>query len=342
MPLSLKVNRILAVYRAHLESHTPITLLIGPNRSGKTQLMHWLYSMAWSAWMKQTDSQRKFEAYLKQKLKNVFLVRRHAELVSWGMPSGAVELGLNGWKVSVKVGQRRFAVDCQGKSPSMGAPAFVGPLVGEYYKGILALHKISPNWRLISEATSDFINDLFLYADRTPPRELQEKFQELFDVKFLIEKQRIKVKEGSQTYRIERSASGLKNLASFYLAARLDLADSFLFIDEPETALHPAYIRKWVEWIAQFPNYFSNCRIFIATHSEYVLEQFNVLLREGALSALTLWHAKPTSVSGGLFDSMQRFAWTSTRADADHPLDGSSLTKVYTEILRALYGESVE
>ena len=56
-----------------------------------------------------------------------------------------------------------------------------------------------------------------------------------------------------------------------------------LFLDEPETTLHPQAIRELVEMLVLMAK--SGIQIFLATHSYVVLKQFSICVRRENISA---------------------------------------------------------
>ncbi len=343
----LRVKNFLAIRQANLTARSPVIVLVGANKSGKTQLMYLLYSLFWAKWRarleEKANGNRKgresleFEKALKQKLKGVFLIRKFDDLVNWQAKGKkcTVELiaGNKERAAHLRIEEKKVEIEESLSFTLDHSPTFIAPLIGEYYKGIWALHKVSPSWRLVSEAVSDFINDLFLYADRKKSSPLLQRFEKWAQVSFYTQENRIYAKEQGRSYKIERAASGLKSMSAFYLAVQHGLIGEYLFLDEPESGLHPEYIQRWSAWISRFSEANPNTTVIIATHSEYVLEALNVALKNGVLSEIDLWHLKNWEE----FRSGAGADWESVTATPDTPLDSSSLTEVYLDLLRQLH-----
>ena len=60
--LNLEIENFLAIKKANLESKNNITVLIAPNRAGKTQIMLLLYSIFW-VWWKVSKNNNFLELY---------------------------------------------------------------------------------------------------------------------------------------------------------------------------------------------------------------------------------------------------------------------------------------
>ena len=73
--------------------------------------------------------------------------------------------------------------------------------------------------------------------------ELTALFEDLFNVRFYIQQNRIYAKE-RKSYIIERAASGLQTLSWLYLVVKYRLIGEIVLIDEPETSLHPEYVKR--------------------------------------------------------------------------------------------------
>ena len=87
---------------------------------------------------------------------------------------------------------------------------------------------------------------------------------------FLPEKSKVKLAMGESS----SSVRSLLNLG-FYLKHVLKPGD-FLMIDEPELNLHPKNQRKLARLLAKLVNI--GVKIYITTHSDYVLKEFNTLI----------------------------------------------------------------
>ncbi len=342
--LAIDVENFLAVKRAKLRSDSNITFIIAPNRAGKTQIMLFLYTFFWSVWREQKENKTLFSG-MNSKLKNVFLVKNLKELISWNS---------NQCRFSVKIGDGYkylfYQEKGENKVENLGtefgfpkevklskSPIYISPAgLGDYYKGIWAIKKYYAKWRLVSEATTDLLHDLFILAsENIEPDKANEKlistFENLFQAKFYIKNERIYVQEKGKNYGIEKTASGLKSLAWLYLIFRYNLLGEIIFIDEPEVNLHPEYIDKLANLVYKLLEN-KNRKIFIATHSDYLLESFNKFVKDKNLTA-DVWIGKLYE-DGAVYEGIT--------VDKDDLIDTTPLNEVYIKIVRELFGYDKE
>ena len=216
-------------------------------------------------------------------------------------------------------------------------PVYIQPAgLGDYYKGIFSLKKYYPHWKLISEAVTDLITDLLVVADEKTNdsgeiERLTREFERLFKAKFFIQNERVFVQEKRRKYGIERTASGLKSLSWLYLTVKYGLLGEFLFLDEPEVNLHPEYIDKLVKFIVEASE---GRKIFISTHSDYLLESMNKYILKRGLK-VDVWTGYLTE-DGAVFESQE--------ADRNHLIDTTPLNETYRQIVKELfeYEEDIE
>jgi len=336
--LNLEIENFLAIKKANLESKNNITVLIAPNRAGKTQLMQMLYTVLWSLWRELHDRKHFTLYHLRSKIKNVFLLRKINELHSWDSETFNFSLSVNNeCRITVGLEEPHFeklttfdeAVSNFRKVLTK-SPIYLQPAgLGDYYKGIYSLKKYYPKWQLISEAVTDLVSDLFIVADEKvePTNEnqkLMELFEKLFSSKFYIQNRRIYIQEKGKRYGIERTASGLKSLSWFYLILRYNLLGNILFVDEPEVNLHPEYIDKFTYFVYRLSQ---KRKIFIATHSDYLLESINKLMNRYDFK-VDVWE--------GILEENYAY-YDHYEADKENLIDTTPLNEVYRRIIKELF-----
>jgi len=83
-------------------------------------------------------------------------------------------------------------------------------------------------------------------------------------------------KKGNTEYPMQLTAEGVKKIGilTTLIRNRQLNSNSILFLDEPETALHPEAARELVEMLLLMAK--SGIQIFIATHNYFVLKQFHL------------------------------------------------------------------
>ena len=337
--LEIKLENFLSIKEATVKSKNNITVIIAPNRAGKTQLMLLIYSIFWSWWRENID--RYNHSILLQKLKSVYLLKSINDLVKWDKNKLTVELKSSSldffYRISIiedeyKESSHKIKPKNIEKNPIYLQLAGLG----DYYKGIHSLKKYYPQWKLISEAITDFISDLFIVSSEKGEtdkenKKLLELFEKLFSAKFYIQNERIYIQEKTKKYSIEKTASGLKSLSWFYLIIRYNLVGNILFIDEPEVNLHPIYIDRLAYFLYRLSE---GRKIFIATHSDYLLESFNKLIAKNNFK-IDVWEGV-LSEDGAIYNSYE--------ADKDNLIDTTPLNETYIKIVKELfeYEEDIE
>ncbi len=98
-------------------------------------------------------------------------------------------------------------------------------------------------------------------------------------------------KKGNQKFSIGMTAEGIKKIAiiDILLGNRYLTKDSVIFIDEPESALHPHAISLFLELLAELGE--AGIQIFMATHSYFVIKKLYLIAQK-----------KNKSISGISFD----------------------------------------
>ncbi|MFH1898746.1 MAG: ATP-binding protein [Candidatus Desantisbacteria bacterium] len=91
-------------------------------------------------------------------------------------------------------------------------------------------------------------------------------------------------KKGNQKFAIGVTAEGIKKIAILdsLLANRYLDTESIIFIDEPESALHPAAISKLLDIIKVLAH--SGIQFFLASHSYFVIKKLYLIARKNNFS----------------------------------------------------------
>ena len=337
LKFSIELENFLAIKSAKLRSDNNITFIIAPNRAGKTQIMLLLYAFFWNLWYEGrsgTKEDLKFSDFI-SKIKKVFLINKTEELISWGKKESKATISFSDseFSFSIKKGKHENIIS-KGSFKNINftkSPIYLSPAgFGDYYKGIWAMKKYYENGKLVSAAITDLLYDLFImssdYAEtQTENEKLLKEFQKLFQAKFYIKNERIYVNEKDKSYSLEKSASGLKSISMLYLILKYNLLGEILFIDEPEVNLHPEYIYKLANFLFKLSQ---NRKIFIATHSDYLLESFNKFIKERNLK-VDVWVGK-LDKEGAVYHGEV--------ADANNLIDTSPLNEVYLNVIKELFG----
>jgi AAA15 family ATPase/GTPase len=96
--------------------------------------------------------------------------------------------------------------------------------------------------------------------------------------------QRWHFKKGNKKFAIGVMAEGIKKIAILdsLLANRYLDTESIIFIDEPESALHPAAISKLLDIIEMLAD--RGIQFFLASHSYFVIKKLHIIARKKQLS----------------------------------------------------------
>jgi len=95
-------------------------------------------------------------------------------------------------------------------------------------------------------------------------------------------------KKGNQQFAMQQTAEGIKKIGilTTLITNRQLGKGTVLFMDEPETALHPDAARKMVEMLVAMSK--AGVQIFIATHSYFVIKQLAICSKRDGLNT-TCW-----------------------------------------------------
>ena len=159
----------------------------------------------------------------------------------------------------------------------------------------------------LSGVMVDFMQKLILYEDREP----RPKFKLLNEIADLLERRTLtgsirtakspggypvfayRPTGSNEDIRLARASSMVSELAPVVLFLRgvLGIGDT-LIIEEPEAHLHPAAQTQVAKTLARLVR--AGVRVLITTHSDWLLKQIGILIREGELEEQT---GKPPSES---------------------------------------------
>ena len=148
------------------------------------------------------------------------------------------------------------------------------------------LGRFSAEYPLPVRKNVDFIRDLpniinreSIFVQKHP--EVLERFADVIGGEYKVTKegeiQYIPSKKKSLRLSMKESSSSVRSLLDigFYLK-HIAQAGDLLFVDEPELNLHPENQRRVARLFAMLAN--CGIRVFITTHSDYIIKEFNTLL----------------------------------------------------------------
>lgn len=270
-----------------------INLIIGENSSGKTFLLKALYSIIRSQEeCGRGDDPRDINEILSDKLYWTFQTEKLGDLVQRG--------GGNRLKASVSMSDNtslafEFGQDTAKKVISLhnNLPKRSANSVFLPPKEVLSLSKIILKAGL-QDKTFGFdatYTDLVL-ALQSPTQKGRNydafstsrvKLENMFQgrIEFDTNSDKWTYKKGNSSFSINTTAEGIKKIAILdtLLGNRFLSPESIIFIDEPESALHPIAITKLLEIIQILAG--TGIQFFIATHSYFVVKKLYLLALKG-------------------------------------------------------------
>ena len=295
-----------------------LNLLIGKNDTGKTGLLKLLYASvkALEVYTKKNSNGNAtsiFKEELSGKLKNTFMPYRGlGDLVQKGVNKRIeINLRLNDTASSYNEPiQFSFGARTT-KEISNGSitPRFLPDAINALFipaKEVLTAFKDIRNIRENVYGTGfddtyyDLIKSLALPTTRgrvatelsTVNAELEDLFQGKIE-QTRDEAQPFLFKKGNQRFSMHQTAEGIKKIGILNtLIANRELGKgTVLFLDEPETTLHPDAVRKLVEMLVSMGK--AGVQVFMASHSYFVLKQLAICAKRDQLDALC-WNLERT------------------------------------------------
>lgn len=111
----------------------------------------------------------------------------------------------------------------------------------------------------------------------------RKQLEEMFQGKVTFENNEWVYKQGNSKFSIHSTAEGIKKIAILdtLLGNRFLTPGSVIFVDEPESALHPTAIVQFLDILALLAQ--QGMQIFMATHSYYVIKKLLLIARQQQL-----------------------------------------------------------
>lgn len=108
----------------------------------------------------------------------------------------------------------------------------------------------------------------------------RKQLEEMFQGKVTFENNEWIYKQGNSKFSIHSTAEGIKKIAILdtLLGNRFLTPGSVIFVDEPESALHPTAIVQFLDILALLAQ--QGMQIFMATHSYYVIKKLLLIARQ--------------------------------------------------------------
>lgn len=266
-----------------------LNLLIGPNSSGKTFLLKALYATIRAR--EETgrgEDPRDFDEILSDKLYWTFQPEKLGDLVQKG-PNKRLKLGItmmDNCAVAFEFGpdtQRKITSLHNNLPPREANSIFLPP------KEVLTLAQVILKSTLQDKAfgfDATYV-DLVLALQNPTQRgrnydafkRSRQTLKTLFKgkIEYRADSGRWIYRQGNSRFSINITAEGIKKIAilDILLGNRYLMPDSIVFIDEPESALHPTAISELLEIIWQLSR--TGLQFFIASHSYFVVKKLYLL-----------------------------------------------------------------
>lgn len=273
----------------------PINLIIGKNSAGKTFLLKALYTaMRTLETYQRGNEPRELNEILTDKLYWTFQAEKIGDLVRKG---GSEGLFLN-LKSAEHLFHFAFGKDTS-KHIQQASSSFPPRSANSVFlpaKEVLSLLKIILKSRDEDKifGFDDTYVDLARALQSHPLRgknypgfsQSRQGLEEILGGKLEFDERssQWQFKQGNTKFPIGITAEGIKKIAILdtLLGNRYLTPNSLLFIDEPESALHPQAISKFLEIIAQLAQ--SGIQVFMASHSYFVIKKLFLIAQSENMS----------------------------------------------------------
>lgn len=295
------------------QEHQKINIIIGDNDTGKTYLLKLLYCLAKSVeeYTKNPDS-KSWREILSAKMGGVFqpsklnlgeIVRKSGNVLD-------VKALLQGDKYSFSFGQgaKNTITECNETANKLDLNALYIPSKEflNVLETIIATFYKQPRAFGFDQTYEDLIQALIVPSSikqlDKPLEDALNSLQNLSQGELAVEEKRFIFKRGNDKYEMSQVADGIKkiSLLTKLILNRTIKKGTILFIDEPETSLHPRTIIALCETLFALSQ--AGIQIYIATHSYFVLKKFELLARKHQESIQLCCLEKAEDINAKFYD----------------------------------------
>jgi predicted ATP-dependent endonuclease of OLD family len=310
---AITIKNFMAHSALHVEEVPPINLIIGKNDTGKTGLLKLLYATVktleiYSLKSKTTDTT--FKKELPDKLFDTFMPRKNGlglgELVQKGA-SDKLEVNITLLNHTAKYKQPlyySFGERTEKTIPNCidHVEAIPDEVINTIFIPAKEVLTAFNDIRIIREkfygvGFDDTYLDLIKLLDLPSTKgrvanelsKVNRSLEDLFEGKIEqtgLSEQPFIFKKGNQQFSMQQTAEGIKKIGilNTLITNRQLGKGTILFMDEPETALHPDAIRQLVEMLVAMSK--AGVQIFMATHSYFVIKQLAICSKRDKLPTL--------------------------------------------------------
>jgi len=299
----LTIKNFMAHSELKIDNVPPINVIIGKNDTGKTGLLKILYATIKSLEIfsiKKQSEDASYKKELAEKILNTFMSRKGlGDLVQKGSKEKLdVNVTIENYKNNYKQ-QLYYGFGDSAESTIVNCTDHVDPIPSDTInalfipaKEVLTAFNDILNIRDkyygkgFDDTYLDLIKSLRLYSTRgrveSELSSINKILEDLLEGK--IEQtgkhdQPFIFKKGNQKFAMQQTAEGIKKIGilTTLITNREIGKGTVLFMDEPETTLHPDAVRKMVEMLVAMSRY--GIQIFIASHSYFVIKQLAICAR---------------------------------------------------------------
>ena len=264
-----------------------INLIIGSNSTGKTWLLKSIYTV-----LKTIEEQgrgnnpKSIEDIFSERLYWTYQNQKLGDLVTKGTSGKAsVEVVFSDGNFKTEFSssaEKRAQVNNTTKTRSANS-VFIPA------KEVLSLFQVIKKSRDIDKSFGfdDTYLDLARALDISPQQDINKSFavpmqnlESIIDGKLVFENGSWIYKQGNNKFSIYSMAEGVKKLSIInrLLENGYISSESIIFIDEPESALHPQALIQFLDIIASLQK--TGIQFFIATHSYFVIKKLVLIARQ--------------------------------------------------------------
>lgn len=267
-----------------------VNLVIGPNKSGKTYLLKAMYSAIRTVEANRRGKElRKETELLFEQLYWTFQVDAIGQLVRAGEKALDFEMTLDGDQTLAytfgPAAVRQPNITCNSCGPRQCNSIFIPA------KEILSLQGVIIRSRE-TEQEFGFDNTYYDLARALTPTKKGKNYKEFSQTREKLEQSigghieydekcgAWMFREGRRLLSISMTSEGVKKLSILgtLLGNRYLSKDSIIFIDEPESALHPQLVSVFMDMIMSLSK--MGIQFFIASHSYFVIKKLYLLAHQ--------------------------------------------------------------
>ncbi|BDA68795.1 hypothetical protein CAL7716_029610 [Calothrix sp. PCC 7716] len=298
--------------RLECQEHQKINIIIGENDTGKSYILKLLYTIAKSVeeYTKLSD-EKSWEQILSDKMLFIFqpsklnlgrIVRRSGNTLH-------VKALLQGDKYSFSFGKgAKYSItECGEAAKKLDLNALYIPSK----EFLTALDNIETFYKQLrafgfDQTYQDLIEVLAVRASikklDKPLEDVLNSLQNLFQGELSVEEKRFIFKCCGEKYELSQVAEGIKRISLLTTLIRNGAIKkgTILFIDEPETSLHPRTIIALCEILFALSQ--AGVQIYMATHSYFVLKKFELIARKHQESIQLCCLEKAEDINAKFYD----------------------------------------